>query len=80
MPDFFDCNNKNLTVEQLLSALVTKTPTGEWALRTMEVEACELDAIDCSNKTLEPFEILKKVIGINDCGKPAIRLGIVVTP
>lgn len=76
--DFLDCNNKNLTPEQLLSALVTKTATGEWALRTMQVEACELDAIDCSNKTLDSFDILKKVIGINDCGKPAIRLGIVI--
>lgn len=76
MPDFIGCDNNNITVEQLIAALVTKTADGEWAIRTMQVEACENDAIDCSNGVLPPFEVLKKCIGINDCGKPALRLAL----
>lgn len=76
MADFIDCDINNLTAEQILSALLTKTVAGDWAIRTMQVEACALDAIDCRNNSLPTFEILKKVIGINSCGKPAIRLAI----
>lgn len=76
MADFVACDNNNLTLEQLIAALVTKTTDGEWAIRTMQVEACELDAINCNNNALPPFEILKKCIGINDCGKPALRLAL----
>lgn len=77
MSDFFDCNNKNLTPEQLLSALVTKTTDGEWALRTMQVEACAEDALDCTNiRNMSSFDILRKCIGISECGKPAIRLAL----
>ena len=78
MPEFITCNNNTLTIEELLSALVTKTSEGDWALRTMEVTACAEDAIDCNALPEErtPFGILKKVIGINECGKPAIRLAI----
>ena len=76
MPDFISCDNNNMTAEQLIAALITKTADGEWAIRTMQVEACELDAIDCNAKALPPFEALKKCIGINDCGKPALRLAL----
>ena len=76
MSDFIDCNNKTLTPEQLLAALVTKTADGDWALRTMEVTACAEDAIDCNTNKLPAFEVFKKLIGINECGKPAIRLAI----
>lgn len=80
MADFITCDINTLTPEQILSALVTKTIAGDWAIRTMYVEACELDAINCDNSSLPTFEILKKVIGINDCGKPAIRLAISQLP
>ncbi len=77
MPDFFDCNNKTITPDELLSALLTKTAAGDWALRTMEVTACADDAITCDTpKDMTSFEKLKMVIGINECGKPAIRLAI----
>ena len=76
MADLFDCDNKVMTPEQLLAALITKTTDGAWAIRTMQVEACELDAIDCNNNSLPPFEVIKKCIGINDCGKPALRLAL----
>lgn len=76
MPDFISCTNKDLTAEQLLAALLTKTAAGDWALRTMEVTACAEDAITCDTKNLTPFEMLTRVVGINECGKPAIRLAI----
>jgi hypothetical protein len=76
MSDFIDCNNNNISDEELLSALVTKTAAGNWALRTMEVTACAEDAISCDTTNMTPSEILRRVIGINECGKPAIRLAI----
>lgn len=76
MADFINCNNNNITPEQLLNALLTKTSDGDWALRTMQVEACSIEAVECDTPILTPFEALKKVVGINECGKPAIRLAI----
>ena len=76
MSDYIDCNNNDLTPEQLLAALATKTTEGDWALRTMEVTACADDAIDCDTTGLTSFEIIKRMVGINECGKPAIRLAI----
>jgi hypothetical protein len=74
--DFITCENAQLTPEQILAALVTKDASGNWALRTMNVTACADDAIGCNNNQLTPVDILKKCIGINECGKPAIRLAI----
>lgn len=75
MTNFVSCLNKDLTPEQLIGALLTKTSGGELALRTMIVDACALDAISCGNSI--PMEAnLGKTIGVNSCGKPAIRLGI----
>jgi hypothetical protein len=77
MSDFLDCTNNQLTDEQLLAALVTKDSSGNWALRTMTVEACSEDAIDCTNNSLTKGQILRKLIGIDPvCGKPAIRLAV----
>ena len=75
MSDFINCDNNQLTDEQLLAALVTKDSSGNWALRTMFVDACSEDAIDCSNNFLTKGQILRKLVGIDPtCGKPAIRL------
>lgn len=76
MSDFIDCNNKAISPEELLGALLTKTSAGDWALRTMEVTACATDAVDCSTPPKDFFDIMKAVVGINECGKPAIRLAI----
>lgn len=74
--DFYDCDNNIITLDQVLSALLTKTATGEWALRTMDVTACADDAVDCDNNAVPNVNLLKKIIGINACGKPAIRLAV----
>jgi len=76
MADFTSCANSQLTFEQLLSALITKTAGGDKALRVMLVDACTLDAVDCSNNSIDADSLLKASIGIASCGKPAIRLGI----
>ncbi|MDQ3047053.1 MAG: hypothetical protein M3R27_05845 [Bacteroidota bacterium] len=76
MADHINCTNNILTAEQLIAALITKTSGGDWALRTIEVTACAEDAIGCDLSHLTPFDVLKKCIGINECGKPAIRLAI----
>ena len=72
--DFIDCTNSQLTEEQLFAALATKDAEGNWALRTMIVDACETDAIDCANSMMTTEQIKAKMIGINHCGKPALRL------
>lgn len=77
MSDFLDCGNANITLEQALSAIMTKTSTGDIAVRTMIVEACATDAIDCSNNAIPLDQLLKSAIGIDaGCSKPALRLGL----
>lgn len=76
MAEFINCTNKDLTPEQLMGALLTKTATGEVAIRTMIVNACALDAIDCVTNSVPIKTNLGKLIGVNSCGKPAVRLGI----
>lgn len=75
MSDFITCDTNSLSDEQLMAALITKNTDGEWALRTMFVDACEDDAIDCNSGVVTLKDITRKVIGIDPiCGKPAIRL------
>lgn len=70
-----NCNTAHLSFEELISALITKTATGEWALRTTFVDACANEAVDCSNHVLSVDSMLKKLIGVDpNCGKIAIRL------
>jgi len=76
MTAFVNCINKDLTPEQLMGALLTKTSTGEVAIRTMIVDACAEEAIDCVTNSLPIKTNLAKAIGVNSCGKPAVRLGI----
>ena len=77
MTAFINCTNANLTIEQVFSALLTKTTGGDWALRTMIVEACATDAIDCENNMVTIEQSVKNCIGIDpSCSKPAIRLGL----
>lgn len=79
MSDFMTCGNASITLEQALSAIMTKTSTGDISVRTMLVEACATDAIDCSNNAVPLDQLLKSAIGIDaGCAKPALRLGITV--
>ena len=78
MADFLNCTNKDLTPEQLIGALLTKNEDGEIAIRTMLVAACEENAIDCTTNSLPIKTLLGKAIGVNDCSKPALRLGVTV--
>jgi len=70
-----DCNDNHISLEDRLKALITKTVTGEWAICFVEVDACELDAIDCANNVMSIEQILSNCIGTSDCGKPALRIG-----
>lgn len=75
MTDFLRCDLSHLTMEDLLPALLTKTANGEWAFRTMIVDGCADDAINCSNNAIDFDSAFKNCIGIDPgCGKPAIRL------
>jgi hypothetical protein len=76
MSEFLSCANKDLTPEQLIGALLTKNEDGEIAIRTMLVDACEENAIDCTTNALPIKTLLAKAIGVNDCSKPALRLGV----
>lgn len=74
MSDFITCENNQITDEQLVAALLTQDTSGNWALRTMIVDACAEDALDCNTKDMTLSQMLRKCVGVNDCGKPAIRL------
>lgn len=75
MADFTTCDISHLPLEKLIPALLTKTENGEWAIRTMTVDACAENAIDCNLSALPLDVAIKKCIGIDPiCGKPALRL------
>lgn len=79
MSDFFDCTNiPAMGLDALLNALIVELPDGTRAFRTMAVAAdcgTAADFKDCSNNgSNDPLVAFKSVIGIDPCGKPAIRL------
>jgi hypothetical protein len=79
MADFFDCTNiGKMSMEALLNALIVQLPDGTKAFRTIAVSAsCGTadDALNCSNNGFTDVEAaFKSVIGVDPCGKPAIRL------
>lgn len=76
MVELIDCDNNHITFEQALGACMTKTTGGNFAVRTMFVDACALDAIGCNNNAIPLEQLLKSSIGIASCGKPALRLGV----
>lgn len=76
MANYVTCVNKDMTLEQLASALLTKTEDGEIAIRTMIVDACDENAIDCTTNSIPLTVNIARAIGINSCGKPALRLGM----
>ncbi len=78
MADYLDCTKKDLTMEQLMSSLLTKNADGEVAVRIMFTDACAENAIDCNKGGLPLNSNLSKAIGVNDCGKAALRLGVTV--
>lgn len=77
--DFFDCNNiANMSMTSLLNALIVQLPDGTKAFRTIAVSAsCGTaeDALNCANNGFTDVEAaFKSIIGVDACGKPAIRL------
>lgn len=76
MSNFISCAVKDMTPEQLASALLTKNAAGEMAIRVMFIDGCSSDAIDCNNSNLTAEQKDKLTIGISECGKPALRLAL----
>lgn len=79
MADFFDCTNiAKMSMESLLNALIVQLPDGTRAFRTIAVSAdcgTAVDAMNCTNNGFTDVEAaFKSVIGLDACGKPAIRL------
>jgi len=79
MPDFITCENiGSIPFDALIAALVVKLPDGTNALRTMAVAAdcgTAVDGADCSNNgAMDAEQAFRSTIGIDVCGKPAIRL------
>lgn len=67
------CKDSHLPPEQRLKAVFTKDAEGNVAIRTMNVVGCTEDAVRCDDPRTF-MEMLAASIGINDCGKPALRL------
>lgn len=76
MADGIICENSHLSIDEQLKSVITEDGNGAKSIRTMFVEACENDGVSCEEGQL-PFEhFLAGSIGINECGKPALRLAL----
>ncbi len=74
------CDFSGMSFEELLNNLLVKnTATGEYGLRTVtsSPDCADLeDGIACGAPTLSPEQILRNVVVLDDCDKPAINLMI----
>lgn len=76
--NFITPENSSISIEDLVKALLTKDEDGRWAFRTMQVSAGAESAIDCNNGDISLEDAFRKTIGINDSGKPAIRMAVLI--
>ena len=75
MSNFTSCSNNELTVEQLIQALITKNSAGELAIRTVFVDGSSLDGVSCDNNQLTVEQLFKSIVGLQGT-KAAIRLAL----
>lgn len=68
-----DCDNSHIPPAQRLKSIFTKDAEGNVAIRTMNVVGCSENAIQCDD-TRDVMTLLAQAIGLNECGKPALRL------
>ena len=75
--DFISCSNKaNLSVEDILKALITVDDAGCAAIRYMQSNDSGVDFISCANKGMDTKSALMSAIGLDSNGKPALRLAL----
>ena len=74
MPEYLDCDIKNIPLESLVRALITEDTNGDAALRIVNNVDTGNDFLNCDLKNLSIEQILRKVIILDGNGKPAINL------
>lgn len=79
MAEYTKCDNSTISAEELLNAVVVKKTDGTYGLRTVVSDnvACgDISGLSCDQPNLSLEDILRKVVVIDGCGKPAIHLVI----
>jgi len=73
MPEYTDCDNKNIPFDVLIRSLITTDDNGDAAIRVTNNLDTEVPFVDCQNKNIS-FEqaIRKAIVDVN--GKPALNL------
>ena len=78
MAAYVDCDNANISLEELLNSLLVKNEaTGDYGLRTVsQTTTCVniTDGITCDTPLKSVADILRHIVVIDGCGKPAINL------
>lgn len=73
-----DCNNNYLPLKQHLEAML-RVAAPLKGLPIVEVTGHEENALNCTNNHLTFEDLLKASIGVDSCGKPAIRVKFIDT-
>jgi len=73
MPEFTNCDNKNIPFDVLLRSLITTDDNGDAAIRVANNLDTEVPFIDCANNSLTLEQVIRKAIIVVN-GKPALNL------
>lgn len=74
-----NCNTNHLPIDKIVSSLLRKetAPGSLIGLPIVEVDGHISPAMNCDNNHLKFEDFLKLVIGVDVCGKPALRVKII---
>lgn len=73
-----DCTNSYIELEKHLAAMLRKSGS-LIGLPLVEVSGHESQAINCNNSHLTIVDFLRLSIGVDGCGKPALRVKFIDT-
>ena len=69
-----DCTNNNLTLEQIIGAILAKATTGDCALRFIPVADGNADWADCDNNNQDLEQLIKRLVGLDVNNQLGIRV------
>lgn len=74
-----NCTTNHLPIEQVLKSILRKDAGGLVGMPIVEVSGHESPAINCKNNYLKFNDLLSLSVGVDPCGKPALRVKFIDT-
>ncbi len=69
-----DCNNNNLSIEQIIGSILALDTGGACALRIIPVADGGGDWADCDNTNQDTDQLIKRLVGVDGNGNIGIRV------